>query len=212
MSQLRDRTQTIISCPSQPNFQYKYLSLSSFYLLKKIISYPYFTILMSSPAAAKMSSLPTVKRQHLLAELYVCPRVVPAKDVLWIKFWTSSLIHHALSSSAGLKQACPQGIYVSLTPGDPTLWSGVIFVRKGPSIPPSMNPSYLPSHLLELTLTRPLRPRNPALPHLLPRHLPFPPAPRHFCHRHVPPARHPAHHLHVLDRYPAQRHRECLGC
>ncbi|KXX75454.1 Protein crossbronx [Madurella mycetomatis] len=57
---------------------------------------------MTPPAAAKMGSLPAVKRQHLLAEF------------------------------AGLKQACPHGIYVSLTPGDPTLWSGVIFVRKGP--------------------------------------------------------------------------------
>ncbi|KAK4134295.1 UBC-like protein [Trichocladium antarcticum] len=52
-----------------------------------------------------MSSLPAMKRQHLLAEF------------------------------AGLKQACPQGIYVSLTPGDPTRWSGVIFVRKGPYAP-----------------------------------------------------------------------------
>ncbi|KAL2135981.1 hypothetical protein VTI74DRAFT_6030 [Chaetomium olivicolor] len=52
-----------------------------------------------------MGSLPAMKRQHLLAEF------------------------------AGLKQACPQGIYVSLTPGDPTLWSGVIFVRKGPYSP-----------------------------------------------------------------------------
>ncbi|KAJ4300341.1 hypothetical protein N0V88_003014 [Collariella sp. IMI 366227] len=52
-----------------------------------------------------MSSLPAVRRQHLLAEF------------------------------AGLKQACPQGIYVSLTPGDPSLWSGVIFVRKGPYTP-----------------------------------------------------------------------------
>ncbi|AEO66865.1 uncharacterized protein THITE_36644 [Thermothielavioides terrestris NRRL 8126] len=54
----------------------------------------------------RMSGLPAVKRQHLLAEF------------------------------AGLKQACPQGIYVSLTPGDPSLWSGVIFVRKaGPYAP-----------------------------------------------------------------------------
>ncbi|KAL2189695.1 UBC-like protein [Thermothelomyces heterothallicus CBS 203.75] len=51
------------------------------------------------------SNLPAVKRQHLLAEF------------------------------AGLKQACPHGIFVSLTPGDPTLWSGVMFVRKGPYAP-----------------------------------------------------------------------------
>lgn len=49
-----------------------------------------------------MGNLPAVRRQHLLAEF------------------------------AGLKQACPNGVFVSLTPGDPNLWSGVIFVRKGP--------------------------------------------------------------------------------
>ncbi|KAH6631812.1 hypothetical protein F5144DRAFT_648978 [Chaetomium tenue] len=60
---------------------------------------------MSSPRAIKMGGLPAFKRQHLLAEF------------------------------TGLKQACPQGIFVSLTPGDPTLWSGVLFVRKGPYAP-----------------------------------------------------------------------------
>ncbi|KAF4964868.1 hypothetical protein FSARC_7260 [Fusarium sarcochroum] len=40
-----------------------------------------------------------------------------------------------LSEFAGLKQACPEGIFVSLTPGDATLWSGVLFVRKGPYCP-----------------------------------------------------------------------------
>ncbi|GFG10434.1 AKT-interacting protein [Aspergillus lentulus] len=32
---------------------------------------------------------------------------------------------------ASLKHAAPPGIYISITPGDPTLWSGVIFVRSG---------------------------------------------------------------------------------
>ncbi|KAI6759180.1 hypothetical protein HG530_009860 [Fusarium avenaceum] len=40
-----------------------------------------------------------------------------------------------LSEFAGLKQACPDGVFVSLTPGDATLWSGVLFVRKGPYCP-----------------------------------------------------------------------------
>ncbi|KAH8879701.1 UBC-like protein [Thozetella sp. PMI_491] len=53
-------------------------------------------------ASLKMGNLPSMKRQHLLAEF------------------------------AGLKQACPKGVFMSLTPGDPSLWSGVIFVRKGP--------------------------------------------------------------------------------
>ncbi|KAJ2979688.1 hypothetical protein NUW58_g7141 [Xylaria curta] len=42
------------------------------------------------------------------------------------------------SFSAGLKQACPDGVYVGLTPGDPSLWSGVIFVRDGPYAPAVM--------------------------------------------------------------------------
>ncbi|RAL16748.1 putative ubiquitin-conjugating enzyme [Aspergillus homomorphus CBS 101889] len=33
---------------------------------------------------------------------------------------------------ASLQHAAPPGTYVSLSPGDPTLWSGVIFVRSGP--------------------------------------------------------------------------------
>ncbi|KAL2267645.1 hypothetical protein VTJ83DRAFT_4922 [Remersonia thermophila] len=60
---------------------------------------------MSSPISAKMASLPALKRQHLLAEF------------------------------AGLKQACPKGVYVAPTPGDPSLWTGVLFVQKGPYAP-----------------------------------------------------------------------------
>ncbi|KAJ5991883.1 hypothetical protein N7451_007607 [Penicillium sp. IBT 35674x] len=33
---------------------------------------------------------------------------------------------------SSLRHAAPPGVYVSLAPGDPTLWSGVIFVRSGP--------------------------------------------------------------------------------
>ncbi|KAF7523017.1 hypothetical protein G7054_g11929 [Neopestalotiopsis clavispora] len=50
-------------------------------------------------ASSKLGVLPSLGRQHLLTEF------------------------------AGLKQACPEGIFVSLTPGDPSLWSGVLFVR-----------------------------------------------------------------------------------
>ncbi|KAI0441535.1 ubiquitin-conjugating enzyme/RWD-like protein [Xylaria telfairii] len=56
----------------------------------------------------KFSTLPALRRQHLLAEF------------------------------AGLKQACPDGVYVCLTPGDPSLWSGAIFVRDGPYAPAVM--------------------------------------------------------------------------
>ncbi|KAJ5523862.1 hypothetical protein N7494_010512 [Penicillium frequentans] len=33
---------------------------------------------------------------------------------------------------SSLRHAAPPGVYVSLAPGDPTLWSGIIFVRSGP--------------------------------------------------------------------------------
>ncbi|KAI0966853.1 ubiquitin-conjugating enzyme/RWD-like protein [Xylaria arbuscula] len=59
-------------------------------------------------ASQKFSSLPALRRQHLLAEF------------------------------AGLKQVCPDSVYVALTPGDPSLWSGVIFVRDGPYAPAVM--------------------------------------------------------------------------
>ncbi|KAG5981962.1 hypothetical protein E4U55_002470 [Claviceps digitariae] len=42
---------------------------------------------------------------------------------------------HLLSEFTGLRQACPEGVFVTLTPGDPTLWSAVLFVRDGPYAP-----------------------------------------------------------------------------
>ena len=42
-------------------------------------------------------------------------------------FWGLTLT----SCSASLRHAAPPGVYVSLAPGDPTLWNGVIFVRSG---------------------------------------------------------------------------------
>jgi hypothetical protein len=58
-----------------------------------------------------------MRKQHLLVELCVSlqsKRCKLTKD-----------------SSSGLKNACPEGIYMSLSPGDPTLWAGVMFVRRG---------------------------------------------------------------------------------
>ncbi|KAK8029117.1 Protein crossbronx-like protein [Apiospora marii] len=55
-----------------------------------------------------MNSLPALRKQNLLVEF------------------------------SGLKQSCPEGIFVSLTPGDPALWSGVVFVRDGPYAPAVM--------------------------------------------------------------------------
>ncbi|KAI9852101.1 MAG: hypothetical protein M1838_001898 [Thelocarpon superellum] len=52
--------------------------------------------------AQRLSHLPSVRRQHLLVEF------------------------------SSLKYAHPEGVYLTLTPGDATLWSAVLFVRHGP--------------------------------------------------------------------------------
>jgi hypothetical protein len=55
------------------------------------------------------------------------PSCKPPQCLFQLKLsWLTAVIH-----STGLKQACPKGIFVSLTPGDASLWSGVIFVRSG---------------------------------------------------------------------------------
>ncbi|KAL3421133.1 ubiquitin-conjugating enzyme [Phlyctema vagabunda] len=56
---------------------------------------------------------------------------------------------------SSLKHACPHGVFMSLTPGDPSLWSGVIFVRRGP---------YSPS-ILRFQISFP--PNYPSLPPLV---------------------------------------------
>ncbi|KAF2091574.1 UBC-like protein [Saccharata proteae CBS 121410] len=42
---------------------------------------------------------------------------------------------HLLTEFASLQYASFDGIYMSITPGDSSLWTGVIFVRKGPYAP-----------------------------------------------------------------------------
>lgn len=41
--------------------------------------------------------------------------------------------YDVLPFSTGLKQACPSGVFVTLTPGDSTVWSAVMFIRDGKS-------------------------------------------------------------------------------
>jgi len=36
---------------------------------------------------------------------------------------------------ASLQRACPQGVYVSITPGNMSIWAGVLFVHEGPFKP-----------------------------------------------------------------------------
>ncbi|KAF2099503.1 hypothetical protein NA57DRAFT_75003 [Rhizodiscina lignyota] len=48
---------------------------------------------------------------------------------------TSFMKQNLLLEFSSLKHASPDGVYVTLTPGDPSLWSGVMFVRTGPYAP-----------------------------------------------------------------------------
>ncbi|KAJ4164553.1 hypothetical protein LMH87_006223 [Akanthomyces muscarius] len=56
-------------------------------------------------SALKLANLPALRKQQLLSEF------------------------------TGLKQACPSGVFVTLTPGDSTVWSAVLFIRDGPYAP-----------------------------------------------------------------------------
>lgn len=110
-----------------------------------------------------MTMLPSLRRQNILAELYVS-RSTPAPLV------TTPNIN---ASSAGLKQTCPPGVFVSLTPGDPSLWSGVMFVRKGKSLPPPPRPRNL-HNLSNLSLQGPTPP--PSFDSTSPSQTPIPPS------------------------------------
>ena len=77
-----------------------------------------------------LSSLSAVRKQRLLVELFANSPAKPNHNQL------------TASHSSSLKYACPHGVFMSLTPGDPTLWSGVIFVRKGPHILYPYYPSF----------------------------------------------------------------------
>ncbi|MCJ1390271.1 hypothetical protein MMC18_003129 [Xylographa bjoerkii] len=63
--------------------------------------------------------------------------------------WPARTRQKALLEFASLKRACPAGIYVSLTPGNPSTWSGVFFARNGPYVPAILRfevtfPAYYP--------------------------------------------------------------------
>ncbi|KAA6410531.1 MAG: hypothetical protein FRX48_05953 [Lasallia pustulata] len=49
--------------------------------------------------------------------------------------WGCNSEQQVLLEFGSLKHACPDGIYLSLTPDVPMVWSGVLFVRKGPYMP-----------------------------------------------------------------------------
>jgi hypothetical protein len=56
---------------------------------------------MTMPQPVTLPDLPSFRKQHLNVEF------------------------------SSLRSAKLEGVYVSITPGDPSLWVGVIFVRKG---------------------------------------------------------------------------------
>ncbi|MCJ1398003.1 hypothetical protein MMC11_001199 [Xylographa trunciseda] len=49
--------------------------------------------------------------------------------------WPARTRQKALLEFASLKHTCPPGIHISLTSGNPSIWSGVFFARNGPYAP-----------------------------------------------------------------------------
>lgn len=74
-------------------------------------------------ASERVKNLASVRKQHLLVELCVGGSVRP--------WQANGQLNIAGLPSASLKYAGLQGIYMSVTPGNPRSWSGIIFVREG---------------------------------------------------------------------------------
>jgi len=70
------------------------------------------------------------------------------------------------SPSTIYKDKFPDGIYLSLTPGDPSLWSGVLFVHSGMSTSDASEPVKL-LHILT-QVYRPIRVSCSSLTDLIP--------------------------------------------
>lgn len=125
---------------------------------------------MSSPAAVKMSSLPSMKRQHLLAELYVA--IAPFMGTSCPKTPLTVFVFPKRRPQTGLP---PRHLR-----------------QPHPQRP-------LPLVRRHFCPPRPLRKCHPALLHLVSRHLPGAAAAGDVFHGYVPPTCYPTDDLHVLD-------------
>lgn len=93
-------------------------------------------------------------------------------------------------------------MFVSLTPGDATLWSGVLFVRKGKRYYSTTDIAILISH------DRTLLPCYTQISNIFPRLVSSASAPGRLHDRHVPSSYHTLNNIHVHNRHPRKRHRE----
>jgi hypothetical protein len=97
------------------------------------------------------------------------------------------------------------GVFVSITPGDPALWVGVIFVRKGMAcmaMPPFHN------RIAGVHIHRSLRICGPKIPNLFSTQLSDSAASRDLFHRCFPSTADTSDHVHVHDWIARHRHRQ----
>lgn len=132
--------------------------------------------------------------------------------------------------SSSLRFAQLDGVFVSITPGDPSLWVGVIFVRKGTC--PQRKAFRASPGCIGATLTLPLNhmqrddalflglalyshlhrsicPCNSALSDILSGQLSYTASPRDLLDRRLPPAAHTTHNVHVHNWIVRHRYRQC---
>ncbi|CAI6326971.1 unnamed protein product [Periconia digitata] len=83
--------------------------------------------------ARRPSPLTTVPQSINLPWGTSLPTAMPHPDAL--PTLQSFRKQQLLVEFSGLRHASLDGVFVSITPGDPSLWVGVIFVRKGPYAP-----------------------------------------------------------------------------
>lgn len=96
---------------------------------------------------------------------------------------------------ASLRVAKLEGVFLSITPGDPTLWVGVMFVRRGKSVLMWFQSPI--SHYGVFTLDRSICSCGTTFPDFIPSQLPRPAASRDLLNRCLPPTTHTFDDVHV---------------
>jgi hypothetical protein len=119
--------------------------------------------------------------------------------------WRPALTVH----SSRLRYAQLEGVFLSITPGDPSLWVGVIFVRKGRVFHRAKRGRALfafPDGCV-FTFDRTICACSPTIPNIVSTQLSYFTTPRNLFHGCLSPAAHATHHVHLHDWF--LRHRYC---
>ena len=116
--------------------------------------------------------------------------------------------------SSRLRYAQLEGVFLSITPGDPSLWVGVIFVRRGRVFRrakrgccPLVTFAFPDRRVF--TFDRTICACSPPIPNILPSQLSHVAPPRDLFYRCLSPVAHATHHVHLHDWFLGHGYCQC---